>query len=199
MTVTTPARHAPTAIHLIKIVAVVLMAFTVTMVIFYYIGFFDEFQTPSTQQNGNELTTTPSTLTPARNLAGTWKTTFNVRFYIRTDFETIGELKDVGSEDRSMTWIITATGNENVIDVEVQFTSSNTQLVTGSGYTPDVSPMFLTGTISSSRLTLADGDRIIGEFSFTTDILTGTWNDQWSMAYEQQVYTSTNGLVLMKQ
>jgi hypothetical protein len=186
--------------HVIKIVAVMLIAFTITMFVFYYVGFFDEFQA-SPQQNGQEQTTPSSTpLTPARNLEGTWKTTFNVKFYIKTDFETFGELKDVGSEDRAMTWIVTATSNENVVDVEVQFTSSNTQLVSGSGYTPDVSPMFLTGTISGSRLTLTSGDsRVIGEFSFTTDVITGTWNDHWSMVYEQQVYTATNSLVLMKQ
>jgi hypothetical protein len=197
----TPPKHAPTAMSAIKIVAVVLIAFTITMIVFYYVGFFDEFQASPQQQNSYEQTTPDSTsLTPARSLEGTWRTTFAVKFYIKTDFETFGELQDVGSEDRTMTWVITATSDENVVDVEVSFTSSNTQLVSGSGYTPDVSPMFLSGTISSSRLTLTSSDsRVIGEFSFTTDIMTGTWNDHWSMAYEQQVYTTTNSLVLMKQ
>jgi hypothetical protein len=169
------------------------------MVVFYYVGFFDEFPT-SPQQNGYEQTTPSSTsLTPARDLEGTWKTTFNVKFYIKTDFETFGELQDVGSEDRTMTWIITATNDENMVDVEVSFTVSNRQLETGSGYTPDVSPMFLTGTISGTRLTLTSSDRTIGEFSFTTDIITGTWSDRWSMAYEQEVYTQANALVLSRQ
>ncbi len=131
-----------------------------------------------------------------------WKTTFPVKFYIKTDFETFGELKDVGSEDRTMTWIVTATGNENAVDVEVQFASSNNQFVSGSGYIPDLSPVFLTGMINGSPLTLTtvgSDDRVIGEFSFTTNMITGTWNDQWSMAYEQQVYTTNNSLVLMKQ
>jgi hypothetical protein len=128
-----------------------------------------------------------------------------VKFYIKTDFETFGELQDVGSENRTMTLTITRTNDENVVDVEVQFTTSNRQLEAGSGYTPDVSPMFLMGSISGSRLTLTTGgstlsdSSVIGEFSFTTDILTGTWDDHWSMAYEQQVYTATNSLVLMKQ
>ncbi len=81
-----------------------------------------------------------------------WKTTFPVKFYIKTDFETFGELKDVGSEDRTMTWIVTATGNENAVDVEVQFASSNNQFVSGSGYIPDLSPVFLTGMINGSPL-----------------------------------------------
>jgi hypothetical protein len=100
-----------------------------------------------------------------------------------------------------MTWTITSTSDENTVNIEVQFTGSNLQLVDGSGYTPDVSPMFLTGTISGTRLTLTTGgseDRTIGQFSFTTDIITGTWNDQWIMVYEQEVYTTTNSLTLTR-
>ena len=193
MATTTPVKQTSK----MQIAAVVLIAFTVTIGLFYYFyyfGVFDEFQA----QN-------PATLTPARNLEGTWKTTFLVRFYIKTDFETFGELKDVGSENRTMTWIITGTSDENVVDVEVSFTVSNRQLVSGSGYTPDVSPMFFTGTISGTRLTLTTGggqfseSRTVGEFSFTTDIVTGTWSDRWSMAYEQEVYTQTNSLKLVRQ
>lgn len=169
--------------------AIIVMACTITIAVFYSLGVFDEFQDIS-----------PTPLTPARKLEGTWKTTFPVKFYIKTDFETFGELKDVGSQNRTMTWIITATDDENVVDVEVQFTVSNSQLVPNSGYTPDVSPMFLTGIISGTRLTLKTWDnKIIGECNFTTDIITATWNDHWRMAYEQQVYTATNSLILTRQ
>jgi hypothetical protein len=98
-----------------------------------------------------------------------------------------------------MTWIITATNDENTVNVEVYFSVSNRQLVSDSGYTPDVSPMFLTGTISGTRLTLKTGDRTICECNFTTDIITGTWSDYWSMVYEQEVYTATNSLTLTRQ
>ena len=99
-----------------------------------------------------------------------------------------------------MTWTITATGDENVVNVEVYFAVSNRQLVSGSGYKPDVSPMFLTGKISGTRLALKTGDNsTIGEFNFTTDIITGTWTDHWSMVYEQEVYTATNSLILVRQ
>ena len=182
----------------LQTVAVVIIAFTITLAVFYYAGLFDEFQVPS--QNTSEDTVPNSTsLTPARNLEGTWKTAFPVKFYIKTDFETFGELKDVGSESRTMTWIIIGTSEENVVGVEVSFTVSNRQLVSGSGYTPDVSPMFLTGTISGTRLTLTTGGRTVGEFSFTTDVITGTWSDHWSMVYEQEVYTATNSLTLTRQ
>jgi len=149
-------------------------------------------------------------ISPARNLVGTWKTTFPVKFYIKTDFETFGELQDVGSENRTMTWIITATSDENVVNVEVHFTGSNLQLVTGSGYVPDVSPMFYIGRISGARLTLEIGDYesigpkptqigFVGEFTFTSWCITGTWHDHWELVYAQEVYTATNSLILRLQ
>ena len=74
----------------LQTVAVVIIAFTVTLAVFYYAGLFDEFLVPS--QNMPEDTAPNSTpLTPARNLEGTWKTAFPVKFYIKTDFETFGE------------------------------------------------------------------------------------------------------------
>jgi hypothetical protein len=177
--------------------AVIVIAITITLASLYYIGFFNELQASPAN-----TTTSQTTLTPARKLEGKWKTTFPVKFFIKTDFDT-GELQDIGSENRTITWIITPTSDDNVVDVEVTFTFSNRQF-TGSGYTPDVSPSFYTGTISGTRLTLTTGDKFsesgtVGEFTFTTDIITGTWNDQWSIAYEQQVYTSTNSLILSRQ
>ena len=190
---TPQSNQSPKKASRLQILAIVIITFTVTIALFYYMGMFDEFQAVNPNPN-------PTTLTPARKLEGTWKTPFPVKFYIKTDFETFGELTDVGSENRSMTWKITGTGNENVVDVEVQFTVSNRQLVTGSGYTPDVSPIFLRGTINGDRLTLSTSDgRTVGEFSFTTHIITGTWSDSWSMVYEQEVYTTTNSLILTKQ
>jgi hypothetical protein len=173
-------------------VAVAVLAFTVAMTALYYTGVFDDFQAMSSTQ-----------LTPARNLEGTWRTTFPAKFYIKTDFENFGELKEVGSENRTMTWMITKTSDENVVDVEVRFTVSGRLVVADSGYTPDVSPAFLKGTISGTRLTLTTGgshlsdSRTIGEFSFTTDTIQGSWNDQWSMVYEQEVFT--NNLILNRQ
>ena len=184
-----PSNTQPKKMSKLQTAVIIIIAVTATIAVFYYLGVFDEFQDIS-----------PTPLTPARNLEGTWKTTFPVTFYIKTDFETFGELQDVGSESRTMTWIITATDDENTVDVEVRFNVSDRQLVSGSGYTPDVSPMHLTGMISGTRLTLKTWDsRTICECNFTTDIITATWNDHWSMAYEQQVYTATNSLILKRQ
>jgi hypothetical protein len=195
-----PSSKQPKTMSKLQTAAIVVIAFTVTIAAFYYLGVFNEIQDVTNQNTQTNATPSPASLTPARNLEGTWKTSFPVTFYIKTDFETFGELQDVGSENRTMTWIITATGDENVVNVEVRFTVSSRLLVSDSGYTPDVSPMFLKGAISGTRLTLTTGDnRTIGEFSFTTDIFKGTWNDHWSMAYEQEVYTATNSLILTKQ
>jgi hypothetical protein len=190
----TPSNTQPKKMAKVQTAAIIVIAFTVTIATFYFLGIFDEFQALSSDP---EPTQPP--LTPARNLEGTWKTTFPVKFYIKTDFETFGELEDVGSENRTMTWIITATNDENIVNVEVYFTALDRQLVANSGYTPDVSPMFLDGIISGTRLTLKTGDQTICECNFTTDIITGTWSDYWSMVYEQEVYTIINSLVLTRQ
>ena len=204
LTVAPAVKKTPKKMSMLQTAVVILIAFTITIAVFYYVGLFDEFQASPDQTSSTTTTPSQTTLTPARNLEGTWKTAFAVKFYIKTDFET-GELQDVGSEDRTMTWIITGTSKENVVNVEVSFAISNRQLASGSGYVPDVSPNFYTGTISGTRLTLTTGgstfeeSHSVGEFSFTTDIITGTWNDQWSLAYGQEVYTTTNSLTLTRQ
>jgi len=149
---------------------------------------------------------TPGVLTPTRDIVGTWQTTFSTKFNIATDFISFGGLEDVGSENRTMAWTISATNNENVVVVDVQFSYSNRQLVSGSGYTPDVSPMQLTGIINGTQLTLTRGDSgpikqigSVGVFTITTHNMEGTWHDHWSGVYEQNVYTQTDGLKLIKQ
>jgi hypothetical protein len=104
-------------------------------------------------------------------------------------------------------WKIISTDNENIVNIEVSYTYSNRSLVAYSGYTPDVSPVSYQGIISGTRLTIkAPSDQFmtdyygsIGEFSFTTNLMDGTWHDHWEMVYEQNVYTATNGLKLTKQ
>ncbi|MCW4001224.1 MAG: hypothetical protein NWE93_13400 [Candidatus Bathyarchaeota archaeon] len=170
----------------------------------YFSGFFDDFAAPSTQQGTSD--DTANTLTPMRDLVGTWKTAVSTKFTIATDYEAFDGLSDVGSEDRSMTWTITATGEENIVLGDVAFSYSNRQLTSDSGYTPDVSPMQLRGIVNGTQLTLIRGDSgpirqvgSVGEFTFTTHQMEGTWHDHWSGVYEQNVYTSANVLKLQKQ
>jgi hypothetical protein len=88
----TPSNTQPKKMSKLQTAAIIVIAFTVTIATFYFLGIFDEFQSLSSDP---EPTQPP--LTPARKLEGTWKTTFPVKFYIKTDFETFGELEDVGS------------------------------------------------------------------------------------------------------
>ena len=137
-----------------------------------------------------------SPLSPARNLVGTWKTNFPTKYYCATNEDT-GTFVDFGSEDRQVTWVITATGNESVVNIDQSFTESNLQ-----GWDPkvvDISPTGYTGIISSSSLTVKDyRDEVVGYFSFTTDIITGTWSDTWA-AFNHNVHTAVSGLTLTRQ
>ena len=180
-----------------QITPVVILAVSVVGAL-YFKGFF----------NSSISVTTPtpaSVLTPTRDIAGTWQTTFSTKFNIATDSSS-NQFSDVGSENRTMTWMITATSQENIVNVKVEFIYSNRQLMPDSGYTPDVSPVFLTGTINATQLTLTTPDSgpikqigSVGAFTFTAGTMVGTWHDHWSGVYEQNVYTPTDGLKLAKQ
>lgn len=141
-------------------------------------------------------------LSPIRSLAGQWQTSNPVKFQIKTDFAS-GQLDNVGSENRTMTWTITKTSNQSEYNIEVRFIASSRQLIEDSGYTPDVSPMFLRATVDGDTLTLHSSDtgkdRILGSFTYTNDIIRGTWDDHWKLGFEQEVYTAQNGLTLMRQ
>ena len=148
----------------------------------------------------------PDALTPTRDIVGTWKTPLSTQFTIATDYQDFQNLADVGTENRTMTWTITATNQENIVNVHVTFAYSNRQLISESGYTPDVSPMDLTGTINGTQLTLTRADQgpieqvgSVGVFTFTTTQMEGAWHDHWTGVYEQNVYTATNDLKLIKQ
>jgi hypothetical protein len=147
--------------------------------------------------------TTIGLLTPAGPCIGTWKTSFAVQFNVQTDFD--GPMEDIGWVSRSMTWIVTPTGNPNQVDVEVQFSDSSQSIQSGKGYTPNVSPMFLEGVISGVTLTLIrpasmfQPERVVGIFTFTSLVITGTWDDTETLIYSQREYTLPSGLVLMKQ
>jgi hypothetical protein len=181
---------------LLQIIPIIIIIASVTGAL-YFSGFFNE------EAGAINI---PDTLTPTRNIEGTWKTTFSTQFTIATDYGDFQTLADVGTENRTMTWIITGTGQENIVNVEVSFTYSDRQLISGSGYTPDVSPMDLTGVINGTQLTLTKADQgpikqagSVGVFTFTTTQMQGTWHDHWEGVWEQNVYTPTNGLKLLKQ
>ncbi len=180
----------------LQIIPIIIIIASVTGAL-YFSGFFNE------NAGGINI---PDTLTPTRNIEGTWITTFSTQFTIATDYQDFETLADVGTENRTMTWIITGTGQENIVNVEVSFTYSDRQLISGSGYTPDVSPMYLTGVINGTQLTLTRADQgpikqagSVGVFTFTTTQMQGTWHDHWEGVWEQNVYTQTNSLKLMKQ
>jgi hypothetical protein len=143
-------------------------------------------------------------LSPARNIEGTWKTSFVIPHKIKTDFCS-ANLKLVATQDRIVTLIITKGTDDNHVNVEYKYTGSNfkninTNCTFGTGYTPDVSPNFYKGTISSTSLLITDSkNKTIGNFSFTTDLMEGTWNDNWCIGFCQAVYTDTNQLKLIKQ
>ncbi len=138
-----------------------------------------------------------TTLTGAASITATWKTPFAVTYHTKTDFDT-GALQHVSQESRVVTWTITAGNSASNVNIQQNYTSSG-RVSTGT-FTPEFSPNFYTGTISGSRLTVTSGGTIVGEFDFTSNNITGTWNDDtWGLLYTQITYTEAQALVLTKQ
>lgn len=140
-------------------------------------------------------------LTAARDLIGTWQTRIPTTVYYATDW-CGWEPALVASQPWNVSFVITAGADGNHVNVEMRFSTGTFTVINGcpgTGIVPEVSPMFFTGTISSSKLILSSGTQVVGEFNFTTDILTGTFDYSWSMVYAQRDYTATNSLILLRQ
>jgi hypothetical protein len=181
---------------LLQIIPIIIIIASVTGAL-YFSGYFNE---------DAGTTDIPDNLTPTRNIVGTWKTAISTEFIIATDGLS-ESIQEVGKENRTVTFVITSTSQENIVNVQVTYTYSNRQILADSMYTQDVSQMFLTGTINGTQLTLTQTadqgpiDQIgsVGVFTFTTTQMEGTWHDHWEGGWEQNVYTATNGLKLIKQ
>lgn len=152
---------------------------------------------------GGADSTSNTPLTPARNLAGTWKTSVPVRVNFQTDFCNFGTLENVEWQNWTVTFVITPGAGDNDVWVDMSFqTGSFTPITHSCPYTgaySEPSPMTLTGTISSTNLLLYKGTDQVGNFNFTTDILTGTFDYTYHGVYDQREYTATNAFILMKQ
>lgn len=152
---------------------------------------------------GKVLGIPPTTvlLTSARDLVGTWKTRFASTVYYDTDWCT-DEPSRVASQPWNVSFVITPGTDDNHVNVEMSFTTGGFTVINGcpgTGIVPEVSPLNFTGTVSASKLILSSGTQAVGEFNYTTDILTGTFDYTWSMVYAQRDYTATNALILLRQ
>lgn len=131
-------------------------------------------------------------LSPARSIAGTWTTPFPVPMNYQTDVCT-GARQNVARATWSVTWVITAiAGTSNGIDVEMRFSRSAASPLSGicsDGarlWVPEVSPLFMTGTISSSTLQLYNlTTHAAFDGNLTTNNITGTFG-----LWDCQIYCS---------
>jgi hypothetical protein len=152
-----------------------------------------------------EKTTASNTLTPARNLAGTWKTTFPVTFNYQTDF--CAGKETVAAADWNVTWVITSvSGSDNQVDIQMTYSPTNYRRVTSScgsfstGYVPLVSPQYLRATLSSTSISInKTSDGLTYNGSFTTDLMEGTWVHWECIVYCTGEFTGTNQLKMMRQ
>ena len=140
-------------------------------------------------------------LSPARSLIGTWKASAPATVNFETDFCT-ADLSLVASQGWTVSLEVTAGADENSVNVQMTFAAANSQIISGcpgTGVVPEVSPMFLTGNVSGTRLDVKSGATPVGSFVFTTDHMTGTLDYSWCIAFCQREYTAANAIVLRRQ
>ncbi|MBY0476632.1 MAG: hypothetical protein K2Q24_03235 [Chitinophagaceae bacterium] len=143
-------------------------------------------------------------LSPARELEGNWVTKISPTLYYNSDF--CGTYRRVARAQIGLRWEITKTGT-NTISIDIYRTSSSsvTLLVSTScaQYVPLTFPISVNGEISSSQLTLTDQQgRIVGSFSFTSDIFTGDFNstfDKFCGLYCSGVDSDSKAITLIRQ
>lgn len=141
-----------------------------------------------------------SNLSAARDLVGTWKTTVPVTVFLEVPDWCLSGPSRV-SQDWTVTWVITPGVDENHVAVQMSFATANTQVLAGcpdTGVIPEVSPMFLTGTISAATLKLKNGADDAGTFTFTTHNLQGDLDYTWCAAFCQREYTQNRELILTR-
>jgi len=140
-------------------------------------------------------------LSAARNLVGTWKTAFPVTVYFDNDWCTSSP-STVFSQSWDATWVITKGADDNTVNIQMNFSTSNNQVIAGcpdTGVVPEVSPMFLTGNISGTRLTLMAGQDSAGVFDFTSDNIQGDFDYTWCAAFCQREHSANRTFILGKQ
>ncbi|HET8722749.1 MAG TPA: hypothetical protein VFM53_01005 [Anaeromyxobacteraceae bacterium] len=140
-------------------------------------------------------------LSPARNLAGTWKMDVPVTVYFDTDFCTPAPSL-VASQAWNATWVITPGLDDNTVYIQMTFSTSNSQILhgcPGTGVVPEVSPMFLTGNVSAATLTVRNGNDPVGTFTFTDWNLQGDFDYSFCLLYCQREYTQNRSFILRKQ
>jgi len=142
-------------------------------------------------------------LSAARNIIGTWTMSTPATVNIKTDFCDFSTMKLMVTQKWNIVFVITSGADENHVNVEMTFATSNSTIVDdcggmGTGVVPEVSPQFLTGVISSTTLTLWNGTMQFGKFDFISNSMQGTINYTWTSGWSQQVYTDTNAVILRK-
>jgi len=140
-------------------------------------------------------------LNPARDIRGTWVMSIPVNMTVMDIFCDTGPTTTRGTQDWRVTWII--TGSEAAPFVSQTAERSNfiqspdcsniagapTGTFTGSY-----------GTVSGTTLTLSNGQNVVGRYTFTTDLIMGTYDNRiCTSGLCEGAYSGTNEFKLQRQ
>jgi hypothetical protein len=138
-------------------------------------------------------------IAPTNKFVGKWKTETPILVKVKTDFCT-GTLEDVATMEWDLFWEVTATEDPNVMNIKMNYSSRNYTITnpecnTGTGYVPEPQPMYMTGYVTNNTLSV----EYLGEEIFLVNyvdgkVLRGGFSYSYCMLYCQELYTDGNGL-----
>lgn len=140
-----------------------------------------------------------SVITPARNIEGTWRTPFAVKFYLSTD--KCGGFVRYADQDQKLTWTITSlSDNEVIINSNASYKSSfNIYNICSQQPVPvayDVSSA-MTGIVSSSQMDMYVGSTKVGSMSITSNNLTGYYDRMTCGSFGCSGFSTNSGKLIL--
>jgi hypothetical protein len=139
---------------------------------------------------------------PTNKFVGKWKTETPILVKVKTDFCT-GTLEDVATMEWDLYWAVSATEDPNVMDIKMNYSSrnytvTNPECNTGTGYVPEPQPMYLIGYVTDNTLSVEYLSEEIFyvnyEESGNIKVLRGDLSYSYCLVYCQEIYTDGNGL-----
>jgi hypothetical protein len=136
---------------------------------------------------------------PTNKFVGKWKTETPILVKVKTDFCT-GTLEDVATMEWDLYWVVTATEDPNVMDIKMNYSSHNYTITnpecnTGTGYVPEPQPIYLTGYVTNNTLSVEYLGEEIFYMNYVEDkVMRGGLSYTYCLVYCQELYTEGDGI-----
>lgn len=137
---------------------------------------------------------------PANKFVGNWKSEEPILVKVKTDYCT-NNLEDVATMEWEVSWEVTETDNPNIVNIAMHYSSSNFTITnsecnSGTGYLPEPQPVYMKGYITDNTLTVVYDNQEIFSVDYVNDKMSGELRYNYCMIYCQEIYTEERNFIL---